>query len=191
MPKFDPTDKPEREQKIIPAGTYILGMKWFRRKVGKTSGKEYFSILHEVAGGPKAGDGFFSPLSIDMSKMGTQVRWNLLCEALGLTEPFEIGCHDEGNTEEGDQNIQNLFIGRAFKAEVEVTKSGDYVNNNIKSIAYLRNYTEKDWETVKDWERKFREKEDDFGAPPDDEPSQSTREDSFYDDQFDEDDIGF
>lgn len=188
MPKLDP--KADIPNETIPANIYILGLTWFNRRQAKTSGKDYLSVKVEVASGPQKGSGFFTAMSLDLSKAGAVKRWQLLCEALGIEEQFELGDSHEGTAEEGDENIRRLFVGRAFKAEVGVSKNGQYVNNEIKSYAYPRQYTDKDREAIAAWEAEWKAKKDDFGAPDDMPPDAG---DDRFDEELDDfdDDLNF
>lgn len=188
MPKFNPKDKPPADE-ALPAGVFTLGITWFKRKQAKNNNTEYHSVKIQVAGGRLAGRTFFTTMSLDLTKSGAVRRWIVLCEVLGIEHEFELGSTDKGTNEEGDENFRKLFLGRAFKAEVGVSKNGNFVNNEIKTILYPRQYTEQDRADIAAWEAKFKEKGDDFGEP-DDRPA-STGGDKYFDGLPDDDDIPF
>ena len=158
---------------VVPPNDYVIALRWFQRKRAKESGKDYLSGRWEICGGPNEGKQFFANLSLDLSKKGTVTRWQILIEALGIEETFELGDSDEGTAREGDRNIARLFKNKPFAAEVDKTRDGQYDNNGLKQIHFLRKYTP-EWLAICDvWRDKLAEEgdpEDYAGDPPDSEP---------------------
>lgn len=190
MPKLNPNDAPPLPE-AVPSGMFILGFQSFKRRRTKDNTKDYLNVKLQVANpGAVNGKSFFTTLSLDLSKNGAIVRWNILCKQCRVNEEFELGSSDDGTAEEGDANIRRLFLGRAFKAEVGVTKSGQYTNNEVTRLIDPDQYSDRDREIIAEWERKYAEKGDNFGPPPDDRPSGGG--DSYFDDRApDDDDIPF
>lgn len=198
MAVLNPKDRPPADE-AFPAGVFILGIVWFKRKQGKKSGKDYLSVRVKSCSGPNKGNSFFTTMNVDLSKTGTVQRWNVLCEVLGIEETFEIGNTKEGNADEGDANFRRLFLGRAFKCEVDVQKSVQnsvqnsvqksvqYTNNGIKYFTYPRDYTDADQNVIAEWERAWKEKGDDFGDP-DDSPAGTSLDDEIDNRAPDDDD---
>jgi hypothetical protein len=178
MPKLDPKDKSAGNE-VIPAGDYLAALVWFQRRESKRTRIDYLSckwlIIEE---GPAKGRGFFSVLSCDLSKSGTVRRWQILAEACGVDEEFEIGDSREGTAEIGDRCFRELFLGHAMPIRVR-RETGEYngeeqVKNELQMIHYPRSWTPEQATAIAEWRqawlRKLEEKGDptSSGSPPDD-----------------------
>lgn len=153
----------------IPAGDYIIALRSFKRQKGKTSGKEYLRCRWVVCAGRLEGKSFFSNMSLDLSKEGTVNRWRILMEACGVDEEIELGSAKERNADEGDSNIREHFLNKPFKATVKTELNGNYTNNDIQMIHYVRTWTQEDKDDMDRWLDKLEGYQDDDGGG--DEPS--------------------
>jgi hypothetical protein len=141
MPTFDPEARPapsgdgptERVETsdTIPSGDYVIRAVWFDSKFGQQSQREYLRIKWEILAGEHAGTGFFGNLSCSVDVGPVAARWREMCKALGIVENFEIGGPD------GIRDFARLFKNKPFRARVNRSESGNFVNYDIGS-AYLR-----------------------------------------------------
>lgn len=168
MPQFDPTKRSGGGggASTVTAGRYVLGIVWFKRKTS-SKGSDYLSVKYEIASGPEKGRTFFSMLGLDVDKPGTAVRWSLLCESCGITESFELGSRRDGTADEGDQAIQDRFLGKAFVGQVGVEQNGQYTNNSVDKIIPPRNCVSSELDAIRKWTENFRSQKGDFDAPDD------------------------
>jgi hypothetical protein len=136
MPTFDPSAKPDTsggggsDERVetndnIPSGDYLLRAVWFDSQFGKQSKKEYLRIKWEILAGEFAGTGFFGNLSCSVDVGPVAARWRDMCRALGISESFEIG------GQAGVRDFARLFKNKPFRARVNRSESGDYVNYDI------------------------------------------------------------
>lgn len=157
----------------VPAGEYIIALKSFQRKVSQTSRNEYLRCRWVVCAGPLEGKSFFSNVSCNFSTEGTVSRWRIWMEACGVEEEFEVGSIREGTQSEGDQNIRDLFRNKPFKVTVKVEKNGNYVNNDIQMIHYVRSWTEEDKRQMDLWLDALEKAGQPSGSPQDDDGGDS------------------
>ncbi len=94
---------------------------------------------------------YVGDLCVDLSTEGTVKRWNIWMEACGVEEEFEIGSTQEGTQQEGDDNIRTLFVGKPFVATVKLEKNGQYTNNDIQMIHYVRSWTPEQKDAMDVW----------------------------------------
>lgn len=106
----------------LPAGEYLLAMKWFERRTAKTGGA-YLRAKYVVVYGPRSGAEFFSNVSIDVSKPGSAGRLGVYCAAIGVDKPFDLA--DDGA-------VKRAFLGKPFKAKVSVRSSNGYTNHDVE-----------------------------------------------------------
>ena len=106
----------------LPAGEYLLAMKWFERRTSKAGGP-YLRAKYVVCYGPRSGAEFFSNVSIDVSKPGAAGRLGVYCAAVGIDKPFDLA--DDGA-------LRRAFLGKPFKAKVSVRSSNGYTNHDIE-----------------------------------------------------------
>lgn len=154
MPKLGPSGGGSGgggSSEAVPAGEYIIALKSFKRAVGRDSGKEYLRCRWVVCAGPLEGKSFWSNVSCNFSTEGTVNRWRIWMEACGVDQEFEVGSIKEGTEAEGDRNIRELFKNKPFKVTVKVEKSGQYINNDIQMIHYVRSWTEEDKRQMDLW----------------------------------------
>lgn len=167
MPQFDPTKRASGGASTVPAGRYVLGIVWFKRKTS-SKGSDYLSVKYEIADGPLKGKTFFSMLGLDIDKPGAQVRWSLLCESCGITEAFELGSRQDGTADAGDQAIKERFLGKAFVGQVGIETNGQYTNNSVDKIIPPRLCVSSELDAAQKFAENFGAKKDDFGPPDDD-----------------------
>jgi hypothetical protein len=132
VPNFTPGDEKNKLRDFsIPGGDYLIALRSFERKSSK-KGTDYLKCKWVVCGGKLLWKSFFSGMSCNLAVDGTCLRWQLLCEACEVTDPFELGSFAEGTNEEGDRDITRLFVGRPFAARIRRTINGQYTNNDIE-----------------------------------------------------------
>jgi len=127
-----------RERVLLHPGPYLLALVFSQRKTGKSSGKRYLNCRFEVVGGRAKGVSFFDMISLDLNLPSTAKRWEMLSDACGVEEEFELGSWDEGNEREGDDNIRRLFRHVPFGAEVSQERDGQYINNRISRFIFRK-----------------------------------------------------
>jgi hypothetical protein len=120
---------------------YVISLGSFERRHGK-SGTEFLGASFEVWGPRYARRRFYSSLFLNVEKEGTRKRWEVMLEAVGCSEEFELGSAAEDNAAEGDRNIARNLKGKPFVAEIEHEKSGEYTNINLKSIWFRSRWTD-------------------------------------------------
>lgn len=159
MAMFDPKQHQQQQQSEgVAAGDYLLVMKSFSRKTGKTSNKPYLRALYKVIHGPAKGSTFFDSLSIDTSNSGAMFRLSM------FAEQCQSGAFDLDDNEA----IKEALCNKPFKARVSRQRDGEYINNGIQR--YLGNeITEYEQRVMDTWavdyaENGGRESRDD--APP-------------------------
>lgn len=106
----------------IPAGEYLLAMRWFERRTAK-SGAAYLRAKYEVIHGPRSGQTFFANVSLDVSKAGVAGRLSVYCAAIGQDRPFDLN---------SDEAVKRAFLGKPFKAKVSVRESNGYTNTDLE-----------------------------------------------------------
>ena len=151
MPRLGPGEKPTNNSGAVPAGEYIIALRSFQRKHGKTSRKEYLSMRFVVCSGPLKGRTFFASMSLDLSVEGIRNRWIIWIEACDIKEEFELGSTREGTAQEGDENINRLFVGVPFKATIKTEINGQYTNNDIQLIHFRSKWTQADLAAMSVW----------------------------------------
>lgn len=122
MATFDPNKHKGGGYEALPAGTYLIAMISYERKQSK-QGKPYLRAKFAVAAGRAKGKTFYSSVSIDMGNDGAMSRLSLYCQAVGVTEAFDL---------DSDRAIERALLGKPFGAQVTQEQSGQYVNNDIK-----------------------------------------------------------
>lgn len=172
--------------KPIPAGEYMLALVWFKRRTS-ARGNPYLRCRFVVCGGPKKGEGFFCPWSLDTSKPGCRKRWELWMEGVGCSEQIDL---------DDDGVIARVFRGKPFKAEVKREQRGEYESNDIDRLIYTRHYTARDQREMAEWTAEWNQQRDgsawksqDPGADPQtgQEQAPAGSEPQWSDDRFDPD----
>jgi len=123
MATFDPSQHktaPDSDSGV-PAGDYLLIIKSFSRKSGKSSGKPYLRTLFKVIHGPAKGKTFFDSLSLDLGNSGAMFRLSMLAEQCGAGA-FDL---------DRDSEIRDALANKPFKARVSREVNGQYINNGI------------------------------------------------------------
>lgn len=155
MPTFDPEATPpssdsgggttERVETSndIPSGDYIVRAVWFNSQFGRDSKKEYLRIKWEILAGAHANTGFFGNLSCSVDVGPVAARWRDMCKALGVTENFEIG------GPAGVRDFARLFKNKPFRARVNRSESGEYVNYDISNTHPRSTWSENEVAAVK------------------------------------------
>lgn len=178
----------------LPADDYVLAMVALSRKISR-NGAEYLSCKWEVVAGQLKGSGFWSGLMLDLSKQGTVTRWQLLIEACGITEDFELGSGEEGTAREGDDNVRRLFFRKPFVARVSRERNGDYTNNTIERVIPRRLWTQQQTDQIFGYitDHESQQDPESRADDPSDDDSYGGRETkvSSAEDDFDDDDIPF
>lgn len=140
---FDPSKHKGSQQAQgsgdLPAGDYLLAMKWFERRTAKTGGA-YLRCKYAVVYGPRAGAEFWSNLSIDVSKEGAAGRLSVYCSAVGVDKPFSLS---------DDSALRRVFVGRPFKAKVKVRVDGGYTNHDIER--YVLSVSDSERQIMNNW----------------------------------------
>lgn len=156
MTTFDPNKHTGGDFKALAAGTYLVAMTKFERKESK-AGTSYLRATYKVVGGRAKGATFFSSVGLDVSKPGTANRLGLYCKAVGVGKAFDL---------DDDRQIAAAFLGKPFKAKINQTTNGNYVNNDIERYVLELTSDEADaaetWRA--DWTAKQREQEDSAGG---------------------------
>lgn len=129
------------ETKLLPAGEYLLALVWFKYENSK-AGNRYLRCRFVACSGPMKGEGFFCAWSLNTSKVGCLRRWELWMESVGCDHEVDL---------DNAQALSEAFKGKAFKAQVRRTQNGDYENNDIDRMVYLRQWTPEDIEEAKAW----------------------------------------
>jgi hypothetical protein len=153
---------------VVAPGRYVISLAGFSRKISKAE-QDYLSGRWKVHSGGPAGKQFWANVSMDFSKNGTVVRWQMLIEAMGIEEEIELGSSAEGTAREGDRNIAKHMRGRAFVAVVEKTRDGQYWNNGIQKVIPERSWTDAERDLVDELDNareQQAEPEDYAGEPP-------------------------
>lgn len=191
MSTFDPTKHGGGGGGGIPAGEYILAIVWFERRTAK-SGGSYLRAKYQVCVGAKAGQTFFSNLSIDTSKEGSAGRLAVFCACVGQQEAFSLT---------DDKVLRRVFVGKPFKARVSVKVEGQYTNNDIER--YVPKVTDAERRMMDGWVLDQNEDKAMNGGGSDDDDSphpadtrsagtvRSPKEDDSDDSDVREDDIPF
>lgn len=147
-------DRAKRDY-TIPAGRYAIGAVSFERKDTKNKNPptEYIRTKYYVIGPRQVkGKHFYDTTSLDLTKNGTCVRWQIWMDAVGVVEPVDLGEAREMTHDEGNANIRRYFMGRGFMAEVTRTVQGAYTNNGIAKIFPPDKWSEKETEAIRNWE---------------------------------------
>lgn len=166
MPRFGPKSGGGGGDNTLPAGDYIIALKGFERKKAKGTGNEYLRCRWQVCAGQLKKRTFFSNMSLNLEIEGTANRWRIFMEACGVEEEIELGSYAERNVDEGDENIREYFLNRPFKVTLKREQNGQYVNNDIKMIHYVRSWTDDDKAAMDRWldELDGGESDDDSGG---------------------------
>lgn len=188
MPKLGPGDGGGGSggSESVPAGEYIIALKSFQRKVSQNK-NEYLRCRWVICAGPLEGKAFWTNVSCNFSTEGTVSRWRIWMEACGVDQEFEVGSIKEGTQSEGDQNIRELFRNKPFKVTVKVEKNGNYTNNDIQMIHYVRSWTQADKDAMDVWLDAL-DKAGQPGGPQDDDggaPAGGSTGDGFASDEQD------
>lgn len=122
MAMFDPKKAPKSS--ALPASEAIVILQSFTRKVSKTR-KEYLNARWVVIHGPMKKRSFFDNVHLDQSSEGSMRRLSMLCEAMGVTEAFDL---------DDDAAIRANMVNRPIKVAISQTTSGEYTNNGVSRI---------------------------------------------------------
>lgn len=186
----------------LNAGDYVLAMVALTRRQGRDSGKQYLSCKWEVVAGRSKGASFWDMLGLDVTQPGTVTRWNLLFEACGVTEEFELGELGDDSGRQGDADIRRLFFKRAFVGRVSKERNGDYTNNRIDRVIPRRQWTQEQTDQIFEYitEQDAERDPEELAGDPGDDINASTSSESYEgretsvasaDDFGDDDDIPF
>lgn len=152
---------------LVPPGRYVISLASFNRRQAKNAPTDYLNGKWTVHTAPIDGRQFWAMLNMDFSKNGTVVRWQMLIEAIGIEEEFEIGASSEGTAREGDRNIARLIRHQPFVALIDKTRDGQYWNNGIQQIIPQRQWTDAEVELVNDLVDKLEQQREATGNPED------------------------
>lgn len=117
---FDP-NKTYAED-ALPSGSYLLAMTTFERKLARKDQSPYLRARFAVIAGPCKGKSFFSSVGIDVNKGGVASRLAVYAKAVGQTDPFDLD----------DDSLDDVFVGKPFKATVKTSVNGQYTNNDVE-----------------------------------------------------------
>jgi len=159
MTTFDPSKHQNSDFQALAAGTYVVAMTKYERKTSQ-KGTQYLRATFKVVHGRAKGKTFFSSVGLDTSKEGTATRLGLYCRAVGVTKAFDL---------DNDGALEAAFLGKPFKAQVNQTQNGQYVNNDIQKYVFELTSDEagaaEDWWA--DWQAKARDRSDPGGGGDD------------------------
>lgn len=143
--------------KLLPAGPYLLAVTWFRRQKSQ-KGNTYLNCRVMVVAGDHKGDGFFSPISLEMSQPASRRRWEIMLEQVGCTEEVDL---------DSDASIEKAIKGRVFKALVSSSEFRGEAKNSLQRLFYPRQYSHADWEAIDAWEKEWAERGWQYRDPSD------------------------
>lgn len=126
--QFDPSlykDEQIKKNKFdnnLPAGEYLLVVKYFIMKTAKNSGKDYMRALIQVLEGPAKDAIYWQFQMLDLTSEGTCKRLGWWCQSMGVYEPFNPA---------DSYQLADAFLFRPFKAYVnrKRNRDGEYVND--------------------------------------------------------------
>lgn len=98
----------DRDDRPLPAGTYMLAMTWFKRGQAK-DGADMLRAKFTCIYGAAKGRSFFAPVSLNFRKAGAAGRFAAWCACVGNEDPID---------ERKDAAIRSRFAFRPFKAKV-------------------------------------------------------------------------
>lgn len=143
--------------KVLPPGEYLLALVWFIRRTSQ-AGNAYLRCRFVVCSGPKKGEGFFCPWSLNVGNPGCRKRWELWMEACDVDSEIDL---------DSDRVISESFKGVPFMAEVKVDNRGQqYEGNDLDRLIYKRNWTPANWAAIKAWGEEWDQKNSWQGQSP-------------------------
>jgi len=155
MTFFDPTEnKPAYSPP--PAGSYLLALKSFERRVSK-AGNPYIKgrwLGLYLDGSKEKTYTLFMNISIDVEREGARKMLGALCAAMGCNEGFNP---------EKDLQVQSAMCWRAFFTTITVEEDGQYSNANWGRFKYPDSLTAEEQERVRKWSAYVKKKAQDDG----------------------------
>lgn len=119
--------KRDEDTRPVPAGTYLLAMRWYKRRTSN-AGKPGIRGKFEVIYGPAKGRILWCGMSLNEASGGAMVRLAAYCQCVGDDSPFDLM---------DDTEFRRRFKHQPFKARISCkTERGSdgkqYTNNDIE-----------------------------------------------------------
>lgn len=151
MAMFDPKNRPAPSSNDgVPGGDYLVVLKNFSRKFANKTGQPYLRGRYEIVAGPAKGKQFFDSIGLDVTNPGTAFRLSMFAELCGVTEAFDL---------DDDNLLRELLCNKPFKARVNRSIQGQYVNNGIGRYFPLKEVSQREQELMAVWSMEWEEKQ--------------------------------